>query len=110
MRGLRNRPTFTGTGLAHPNTPIPLNASSAGTIKVPTGSTCTTGLRLRRPARFAVSSPNALATKPCETSCKMIEGTTTQKMMTSCLVMLWWTTKARIKTAIAIVHSVALVR
>ena len=90
LRGLRSRPTFTGTGLAQPKTPAPASDSSAGTISVPTGSTCTTGFRVSRPARFAVSSPNALATQPCDTSCRMIDGTMTQKMMISCSVMLWW--------------------
>ena len=59
VRGLRNRPTLTGTGFAQPKTPTVLSARSAGTRSVPTGSTWTTGLRLRRPALFAVSSPNA---------------------------------------------------
>ena len=57
-------------------------------MSVPTGSTCGAGLSVSRPARFAVSSPNALATTPCETSWRMIEGTITQKMMISVLVML----------------------
>ncbi len=89
LRGLRSRDTLTGTGLAHPNTPALVRDNSAGTMSVPTGSTCTTGFRFRRPARFAVSSPKALATHPCDTSCRMMEGTMTQKMMTSCLLM-WW--------------------
>ena len=89
MRGLRSRLTSTGTGLAQPNTPKLASASTAGTISVPTGSTCTSGLRLKRPARSAVSSPKSRATQPCDTSCKMMDGTTTQKMMISCVVMLW---------------------
>ena len=62
LRGLRKRAVFTGTGLAQPKKPTEPNESSAGTMRVPTGSTCTTGFRLSLPARFAVSSPNALAT------------------------------------------------
>ena len=89
LRGLCKRLVLTGTGLAQPKTPAPANDSSAGTISVPTGSTCAMGFRVRRPARLAVSSPNALATQPCDTSCRMIEGTITQKTMTSCSVM-WW--------------------
>jgi hypothetical protein len=91
-------------------TPNELSDSSAGTISVPNGSTCTSGFRLSRPARFAVSSPKALATYPWEISCRMMDGTTTQKMMISCVVMLWWTTNATTKTAMAAAHSVCLVR
>ena len=40
----------------------------------------------------------------------MIDGTMTQKMMISCVVMLWWTTNATTRTAIATTHSVRLVR
>ena len=57
--------------------------SRAGTIKVPTGSTWASGLRVSRPARAAVSSPKARATQPWETSWRMMEGTITQKRMMS---------------------------
>ena len=79
LRGLRSRPTLTGTGLAQPKKPTPPSDRSAGTMSVPTGSTCGDGLRVSRPARFAVSSPNALATTPWDTSCKMIDGTTSRR-------------------------------
>ena len=79
-------------------------------MSVPTGSTCTSGFRLSRFARFAVSSPNALATQPCDTSWRMMDGTTTQKMMISCVVMLWWTTSATTTIAIATTHRARLVR
>ncbi len=46
---------------------------------VPTGSMCLTGLRVRRPARLAVSSPKARATTPWEISWRMIDGISTQK-------------------------------
>ncbi len=79
LRGLRNRLVATGTGLAHPYAPIPDTESRAGTSSVPTGSTCFAGLRVRRPARLAVSSPKASATTPWEISWRMMEGTRTQK-------------------------------
>jgi hypothetical protein len=110
LRGLRNRVVFTGTGLAQPKTPAPASDRSAGTISVPTGSTCTMGFRLSRPARFAVSSPNALATHPWDTSCRMIDGTMTQKMMSSCSVMWWERYRATKTMAPAITHRVRLVR
>ena len=34
----------------------------------------------------------------------------TQKMMISCVVMLWWTTSATTRTAPATIHSARLVR
>ncbi len=51
----------------------------AGTRRVPTGSTWRTGLRLIRPARLAVVSPNASATTPWEISWRMIDGMSTRK-------------------------------
>jgi hypothetical protein len=74
------------------------------------GSTCTSGFRLRRPARLAVLSPKTLATQPCETSCRMMDGTTAQKMTMSVVEMLWWTTSATTRTAPATIHSARLVR
>jgi hypothetical protein len=59
LRGLRNRPVVTGTGFAQPKTPAEASERRAGTMRVPTGSTCTAGFKVSRPARFAVSSPNA---------------------------------------------------
>ncbi len=110
LRGLRRLAVLTGTGLAHPMTPKEVSESNAGTIRVPTGSTWDTGLSVSRPARAAVLSPNILATHPCEISCKMIDGTTQQKTMMSCSVMLWWTTSATTKIAMAAIHRVRLVR
>ena len=101
---------FTGTGLAQPKTPAPARDNKAGTINVPTGSTCAIGFRVRRPARFAVSSPNALATQPCDTSWRMIDGTMTQKTMTSDSVM-WWLRYSAMKTMTpAMTHRARLVR
>jgi len=90
--------------------PTELSESRAGTMSVPTGSTCATGLRVSRPARFAVSSPNAFATSPCDSSCKMIDGTMQQKMMISLCVMLWCATSAMRTTAPAAIHRARFVR
>ena len=79
LRGLRRRLRFTGTGLAQPKKPNPLRASRPGTSSVPIGSTWASGLKVSRPARLAVSSPNARATQPWEISWRMIEGTMQQK-------------------------------
>ena len=48
----------------------------AGNTIVPNGSTCFRGLRLTRPSRQAVSSPNQCATKPCAASCSVMARTT----------------------------------
>ena len=109
FRGLRSRAVLTGTGLAHPNTPAEAMTITAGTMSVPTGSTCTSGLRLSRPARAAVSSPKNRATHPCETSWRMIDGITTKKKMISSRVMLWWATRAMSSTAPPTIHRVRLV-
>src|SRR5438067_11416780 len=55
----------------------------AGRMIVPNGSMWAIGLRVRRPARFAVSSPNASATQPWEISCRITDGTRTAKKMMS---------------------------
>src|SRR5713101_277977 len=55
----------------------PDRARIAGRIRVPKGSMCLIGFNVNRPARLAVSSPNSNATAPCDTSCRMIDGTTT---------------------------------
>src|ERR1039458_9005782 len=52
LRGLRNLDVLTGTGLAHPKKPTEPRDKSAGTMSIPTGSTCTIGFRLRGPARL----------------------------------------------------------
>ncbi len=77
---------------------------------MPTGSTCATGFSVSRPARFAVSSPNALATQPCDTSCRMMDGTMQQKMMTSCFVMWWERYRAKKTMMPATIHRVRFVR
>src|SRR6202035_1759788 len=78
LRGLRSRPTLTGTGLAYPKAPSPLSTSSAGRMMVPNGSMWRSGLSVRRPARLAVSSPKASATAPWDTSCRITEGISAQ--------------------------------
>ena len=60
--GLRRRAKFTGTGFAQPKrNPELLISSSSGRITLPSGSMCGNGFSVNRPARFAVSSPSALA-------------------------------------------------
>ena len=83
LRGLRRRPTVTGTGFAQPKKPQPDRTMIAGTSSVPIGSTWRTGFRLSRPARFAVSSPNADATQPCEISWRISDGIRMQNQMIS---------------------------
>ncbi len=46
---------------------------------VPKGSMWRIGLSVNRPARLAVSSPKARATAPCDTSCRITEGTSATK-------------------------------
>jgi len=46
--------------------------SIAGKMIEPNGSMCGIGFRVRRPARFAVSSPKNSATMPWLISCRMI--------------------------------------
>src|SRR5205807_87119 len=77
LRGSRSRRTLTGTGLAQPNGGAPVSRRMAGRITVPKGSTWGMGLRVRRPARLAVSSPKSRARAPWETSWRMIEGMST---------------------------------
>lgn len=72
--GLVNRPGLTGTGLAQPKRGPFASASIAGSRIEPNGSICGIGLSVRRPALRAVGSPSLPATKPCETSCTMIDG------------------------------------
>src|SRR3954466_11340517 len=56
-------------------------------MMVPKGSMWAMGLSVKRPARLAVSSPNMLATHPCETSCRMIDGNNiAKKTMRSCVI------------------------
>ena len=81
-RGLRSCDGFTGTGLAHPITGIPVSAPIAGRIKEPKGSMCGIGLRVRRPARLAVSSPNQYATTPWLISCRITATTSAAKKTT----------------------------
>src|SRR5438270_3648600 len=57
--------------------------SRTGRRMVPKGSMWAAGFSVRRPARLAVSSPNMSATRPWETSCRMIDGTRTAKKMIS---------------------------
>ncbi len=71
-RGLRIWFGFTGTGFAHAITGIPESAPNAGRMIDPNGSMCGTGFSVRRPAFFAVSSPNQRATTPWLISCRMI--------------------------------------
>ncbi|MEN2793104.1 hypothetical protein ABC974_25995 [Sphingomonas oligophenolica] len=68
-RGLRNWVESTGTGLAQPNTGRCAIARPSGTRSVPTGSIWVIGLTESRPSLFAVGSPSALATQPCDISC-----------------------------------------
>src|SRR5437879_2754033 len=79
LRGSRSLRTLTGTGLAHPKGGAPESTRMAGRIRVPKRSTWGTGLRVRRPARRAVSSPNSRARAPCDTSWRMIEGISTAR-------------------------------
>ena len=81
-RRLRSRFGFTGTGFAQPITGMFAIAPNAGMMIDPNGSMCGIGLSVRRPARFAVSSPNHSATTPCEISCRMIEATSATKKTT----------------------------
>ena len=67
-RGLANRQAETGTGLAQPNItttrPSVINceiSKNPGRRMVPNLSICASGLSDNRPARLAVSSPNAQA-------------------------------------------------
>ena len=83
-RGLRIRFGFTGTGLAHASTGNPVSAPIAGITIEPTGSMCGIGLRVRRPARLAVSSPNHDATTPWLTSCRITATNRHPKKMTAC--------------------------
>ena len=46
----------------------PRKNEARGTRTDPTGSRCFRGFRVQRPAYFAVGSPKAFATKPCDTS------------------------------------------
>ena len=75
-----------GTGLAPPNigvlcvTPF-IITSKAGNAIVKTGSICLTGLRVRRPFSFAVSSPSQYAVNPCISSCSTIDPNTTANTM-----------------------------
>ena len=57
-RGERRLRKSTGTGLAHPISGSPVIAASSGNSKVPIGSMCATGLRVRRPRSRAVGSPS----------------------------------------------------
>ena len=61
------------TGFAKPNRNGACIASRIpGNTRVPKGSTCLAGLKLTRPARFAVSSPSFQATHPWAASCSVI--------------------------------------
>ena len=73
-RGLRSARKLTGTGLAYPKRKAPEVAkySISGIRIVPIGSMCLNGLKLTRPRRHAVSSPNNRATYPCEASWNVI--------------------------------------
>ena len=70
---------FTGTGFAYPKTPNDVSESRNGSRSEPNGSMCGIGFSVRRPARFAVSSPHQYATTPCESSCRMTEGISTPR-------------------------------
>ena len=48
---------------------------------MPIGSTWRTGLSVSRPARLAVSSPNARAVTPWASSWRMMDGTATANTM-----------------------------
>src|SRR5260370_18292591 len=74
-RGWRSRCGSTGTGLAYPKMGSPARAPMAGKMIDPNGSMWGSGFRVRRPARFAVSSPNQEATTPWLTSWRMIATT-----------------------------------
>ena len=78
-RAFRSRFGLIGTGLAQPMTGMPASAPIAGRMIDPNGSMCGIGLRVRRPARRAVSSPNQSATTPWEISCKMMAATSAKK-------------------------------
>ena len=66
----RSRKSFTGTGLpqAIPGRPSAIRTNN----KAPTGSKCTTGFRLTRPSRRAVSSPSIQAVQACMNSWTVI--------------------------------------
>src|SRR5262245_32630616 len=83
-RGSRMRAGFTGTGLAHASTGTPSSAPIAGITIDPTGSMCGIGFSVRRPARFAVSSPNHDATTPWLTSWKITATMRHAKNTTAC--------------------------
>ncbi len=70
-RGLRSRFGFTGTGLAHAMTGMPVIAPNAGRMIDPNGSRCGIGFSVSRPAFLAVSSPNQSATTPWLISWRM---------------------------------------
>src|SRR5207248_1115293 len=86
-RGWRRLRGFTGTGLAYPNARPVVAISNTGKMIVPKGSMWAIGLSVSRPARFAVSSPKLLATHPCDTSWRMIDGNSiAKKTMRSCVI------------------------
>src|SRR3989338_4775289 len=84
LRGLFNLEKLTGIGFAQPNKNV-FNPKKRNAIKtpgrkmVPTGSTCMSGLSVRRPASFAVGSPSLYATQPWAYSCN----TTAKKSITA---------------------------
>src|SRR5688572_3616694 len=80
-RGWRSCAAFTGTGLAYPSTGSCARTAIAGRMIDPNGSMCGTGFSVSRPARFAVSSPNQLATTPWLTSWQITAATRQPKKM-----------------------------
>ena len=60
LLGFRSLWNATGTGFAQPKAHAPwlIRSIPNGTIRVPSGSTCLIGFRVKRPARWAVESPN----------------------------------------------------
>ncbi len=60
-RGFLKLRAVTGTGLAQPNKKPPENNRNMGTNKVPIGSMCLAGFKLKRPSIFAVGSPSLYA-------------------------------------------------
>ncbi len=83
-RGLRSRRGFTGTGFAQARTGRPTMAPMAGSTIDPNGSMCGTGFSVRRPASFAVRSPNQRATTPWLISWRMTATTRQPNQMTVC--------------------------
>ena len=72
LRGERMRPGDTGTGLAIPKARPVVKTITAGRIIVQNGSMCLNGLRVRRPASWAVGGAANTGTAPPGTAGKTL--------------------------------------